>query len=168
MFIFSTPTILRHAGTEQVSFRYAPDAPPALERVAFQIPAGSFVGIVGRSGSGKSTLVRLLLGLHRPQEGLIRLDGRDLREIDVAYLRGQIAIVLQDSFLMRGTIRDTIAVSRPDGTIYDAKYLDTLRRLSDEVFLLPGVDRARMRSLWTPSTRWVASMLPMRATTSSA
>ncbi|CAM8639899.1 COG1033 Predicted exporters of the RND superfamily [Comamonadaceae bacterium] len=48
-----------------------------------------------------------------------------------------------------------IAVAKPDGPIYDAKYLDTLRRLSDEVFLLPGVDRTRMKSLWTPSTRWV-------------
>ncbi|MBT9487642.1 MAG: RND family transporter, partial [Rubrivivax sp.] len=48
-----------------------------------------------------------------------------------------------------------IAVARPEGTIYDAKYLDTLRRLSDEVFLVPGVDRMRMKSLWTPSTRWV-------------
>jgi predicted RND superfamily exporter protein len=48
-----------------------------------------------------------------------------------------------------------IAVAQPDGSIYDAKYLETLRRLSDEVFLLPGVDRARMKSLWTPSTRWV-------------
>jgi predicted RND superfamily exporter protein len=48
-----------------------------------------------------------------------------------------------------------IAVAQPEGSIYDAKYLDTLRRLSDEVFLLPGVDRARMKSLWTPTTRWV-------------
>ncbi|MCB4363505.1 MMPL family transporter [Hydrogenophaga taeniospiralis] len=48
-----------------------------------------------------------------------------------------------------------IAVAKPEGSIYDAKYLDTLRRLSDEVFLLPGVDRLRMKSLWTPSTRWV-------------
>jgi len=48
-----------------------------------------------------------------------------------------------------------IAVARPNGTIYDATYLDTLRRLSDEVFLLPGVDRTHMKSLWTPSTRWV-------------
>lgn len=48
-----------------------------------------------------------------------------------------------------------IAVARPEGSLYDAKYLDTLRRLSDEVFLLPGVDRGRMKSLWTPATRWV-------------
>jgi uncharacterized protein len=48
-----------------------------------------------------------------------------------------------------------IAVAQPQGTIYEAKYLDTLRRLSDEVFLLPGVDRVRMKSLWTPSTRWI-------------
>jgi predicted RND superfamily exporter protein len=48
-----------------------------------------------------------------------------------------------------------IAVAVPKGTVYDARYLDTLRRLSDEVFLLPGVDRARMKSLWTPNTRWV-------------
>ncbi|MDP2093392.1 MAG: MMPL family transporter [Hydrogenophaga sp.] len=48
-----------------------------------------------------------------------------------------------------------IAVARPEGPIYDASYLDTLRRLSDEVFLVPGVDRTRMKSLWTPNTRWV-------------
>jgi predicted RND superfamily exporter protein len=48
-----------------------------------------------------------------------------------------------------------IAVARPNGTLYDAKYLDTLRNISDEVFLMPGVDRARMKSLWTPSTRWI-------------
>lgn len=48
-----------------------------------------------------------------------------------------------------------IAVARPDGSIYDAKYLETLRRINDEVFLLPGVDRMRMKSLWTPSTRWL-------------
>src|SRR5213075_58285 len=48
-----------------------------------------------------------------------------------------------------------IAVANPRGTIYDAAYLDTLRKLSDEVFLLPGLNRTQMKSLWTPSTRWV-------------
>ena len=52
-----------------------------------------------------------------------------------------------------------IAVANPQGTVYDAKYLDTLRRLSDAVFLLPGVDRARMKSLWTPTTRWVGVLI---------
>ncbi len=110
------PTIDGAIAFEHVSFRYAPDAPHALDNVSFAIEPGSFVGIVGRSGSGKSTLVRLLLGLNRPQEGLIRLDGRDLREIDLAHLRGQLGVVLQENFLMRGTIRDNVAISRPDAS----------------------------------------------------
>jgi ATP-binding cassette, subfamily B, bacterial HlyB/CyaB len=122
---------------EQVSFRYAPDAPPALERVTATIPAGSFVGVVGRSGSGKSTLVRLLLGLHRPQEGLIRLDGRDLREVDVGYLRSQIAIVLQDSFLMRGTIRDNVAVARPDASFAEIVHAAEMAGASEFIERLP-------------------------------
>ncbi|MBM3521872.1 MAG: peptidase domain-containing ABC transporter [Alphaproteobacteria bacterium] len=108
------PAILGGLAFERVSFRYAQDAPPALDDVSFTIEPGSFVGVVGRSGSGKSTLVRLLLGLHRPQHGLIRLDGRDLREVDLAHLRANLGVVLQDNFLLRGTIRDNVALARAD------------------------------------------------------
>lgn len=98
---------------EGVTFRYAPGATPALERITLTLPAGKVVGVVGRSGSGKTTLTRLLQGLYPVQEGVIRFDGVDVREIDLAHLRGHIGVVLQDSFLFRGTVRENIAMTKP-------------------------------------------------------
>ncbi|WP_448207916.1 peptidase domain-containing ABC transporter [Azospirillum sp. sgz302134] len=99
---------------EDVSFRYPTAISPALDKITFALPAGSVLGIVGRSGSGKSTLVRLLQGLHTTRDGIIRIDGYDLREIDKIHLRRQIGVVLQENFLFRGTVRDNVAISRPD------------------------------------------------------
>lgn len=101
---------------ENVSFRYPTGTSSALERVSFALPAGAVLGIVGRSGSGKSTLVRLLQGLHTARDGIIRIDGYDIREIDKVHLRRQIGVVLQESFLFRGTVRDNIAVSKPEAS----------------------------------------------------
>jgi ATP-binding cassette subfamily B protein len=98
---------------DNVTFRYAAAAPPALDRLSFTLPAGKVVGVVGRSGSGKTTLTRLIQGLYPIQEGVIRLDGIDIREIDLAHLRRHIGVVLQDSFLFRGTVRENIAVTKP-------------------------------------------------------
>ncbi|MFU0504464.1 peptidase domain-containing ABC transporter [Pseudaminobacter sp. NGMCC 1.201702] len=102
---------------DNVSFRYGPDGPPALDNVSFNIPAGSVFGIVGKSGSGKTTVTRLIQGLYPIQQGLVRMDGYDSREIDLVHLRKSIGVVLQDSFLFRGTVRDNIAAARPDATI---------------------------------------------------
>ncbi|CAK0777920.1 Cyclolysin secretion/processing ATP-binding protein CyaB [Azospirillaceae bacterium] len=102
---------------EGVSFRYSPDRAPALERITLQIAPDSVVGIVGRSGSGKSTLTKLIHNLYPPQEGVIRLDGIDIREIDLAHLRRSIGVVLQESFLFRGSVRENIAVTKPDAAI---------------------------------------------------
>jgi ATP-binding cassette subfamily B protein len=71
------------------------------------------VGIVGKSGSGKTTLTRLMQGLYPVQEGVIRFDGVDIREIDLPHLRRNIGAVLQDSFLFRGSIRENIAATKP-------------------------------------------------------
>lgn len=100
-----------------VTFRYAPDAPPALDNISLTIPAGAVIGVVGRSGSGKSTLTKLIQALYAPQSGVIRLDGADIREIELAHLRRSIGVVLQDSFLFRGTIRDNIAVAKPGAAL---------------------------------------------------
>jgi ATP-binding cassette subfamily B protein len=102
---------------DRVSFRYALQGAPVLDRVSLRIAAGAVVGIVGKSGSGKTTLTRLMQGLYPVQEGVIRFDGVDLREIDLAHLRRNIGAVLQDSFLFRGTIRDNIAATKPWATI---------------------------------------------------
>jgi subfamily B ATP-binding cassette protein HlyB/CyaB len=101
---------------ENVTFRYGPEGAPALDNVSFAIPAGSIFGIVGRSGSGKTTLTRLIQGLYPIQQGLLRIDGSDARELDLVHLRAGIGVVLQDNFLFRGTVRDNIACVKPDAT----------------------------------------------------
>lgn len=107
------PKILGRIEFEDITFRYAPNAPPALQHLTFNIPAGKVVGIVGRSGSGKSTLTRLIQGLYPIQEGIIRIDGVDIREFDLAHLRNNIGVVLQDNFLFRGTIQENISITKP-------------------------------------------------------
>jgi ATP-binding cassette subfamily B protein len=102
---------------DRVSFRYAPDAAPALDNVSFAIPAGCVFGVVGKSGSGKTTITRLIQGLYQSQEGLVRMDGYDSREIDLVHLRTSIGVVLQDNFLFRGSVRDNIAAAKPDASI---------------------------------------------------
>ena len=77
------------------------------------------LGLVGRSGSGKSTITRLLQGVSRSYTGQLRLDGIDLREINLTYLRRSCGVVLQDNFLFRGTIRDNIIAGRPGLTLED-------------------------------------------------
>jgi len=101
---------------ENVTFRYPGAGAAALDRVRFTIPAGAVVGVVGRSGSGKTTLTRLLQGLHAPQEGIVRFDGVDAREIDLSHLRRQTGVVLQENFLFHGTVRENIAMARLDAS----------------------------------------------------
>jgi len=90
--------------------------PLALDNVSFAINAGSVFGVVGRSGSGKTTVTRLLQGLYPIQQGIIRIGGHDVREIDLVHLRKNVGVVLQDNFLFRGTVRENIAAARPDAT----------------------------------------------------
>lgn len=101
---------------KDVRFRYSNDAPYALDGVSFSAPRGAMIGIMGRSGSGKTTITRLLQRLHANYEGLIKIDGMDLREINLTHLRTSVGIVLQENFLFRGSIRDNIAMARPDAS----------------------------------------------------
>lgn len=102
---------------DKVTFRYGPDGPPALDNVSFSIPAGSVFGVVGKSGSGKTTITRLIQGLYQNQQGIVRMDGYDSREIDLVHLRTSTGVVLQDNFLFRGTVRENIAAAKPDASI---------------------------------------------------
>jgi len=101
---------------DNVGFSYS-GAERVLNNVSFIIPPGAFVGVVGRSGSGKSTLARLIQGLYPVQEGTVRIDGVSVREIDTAHLRRSVGMVLQDTFLFRGTVRENIGMARADATI---------------------------------------------------
>jgi ATP-binding cassette subfamily B protein len=113
------PPISGEVTFEQVTFTY-PNAPvPALDRVSFKVGRGEVIGVVGRSGSGKTTLTRLIQGVQTNQAGAIRLGATDIRHIDLPYLRHAVGVVLQDSFLFRGSIRDNIAAARPDAPLAD-------------------------------------------------
>ncbi len=106
------PAIRGKVNFDDVSFSYKSSPVPALDRVGFAIEPGQVIGIVGRSGSGKSTVMRLLQGLYPAQRGLIRIDDYDIRELDKVHLRSHMAVVLPESFLFRGTIRDNIAAGK--------------------------------------------------------
>jgi ATP-binding cassette subfamily B protein len=99
-----------------VTFGYDP-ARPVLRGVDLDVQAGERVAIVGASGAGKSTLVSLIPRLYDPGEGQIEADGRDIRGFQLASLREQISLVLQDSLLFSGSIADNIAFGRPGATI---------------------------------------------------
>jgi ATP-binding cassette, subfamily B, bacterial HlyB/CyaB len=99
-----------------VRFRYIGTSTPALDDVTFTIPEGTIFGIMGRSGSGKTTVTRLLQLFHSNYEGLIKVDGVDLRQYDIDHLRGSFGVVMQENFLFSGTIRDTIAAGKPDAS----------------------------------------------------
>jgi len=101
---------------EQVSFRYPGGEQPVLTDVSFSIEAGETVAVVGITGSGKSTLAHLLPRFYDVTSGHVRVDGQDVRDVTLASLRGQIAIVLQEPLLFGGTIADNVAYGRPSAT----------------------------------------------------
>jgi len=105
---------------QDVTFTYAGTKLPALDRVDFSVPAGTMLGLVGRSGSGKSTVTRLMQGINREYSGFLKIDGADLREINLRHLRSSFGVVLQENFLFRGSIRDNILAGRPGLTLEDA------------------------------------------------
>jgi subfamily B ATP-binding cassette protein HlyB/CyaB len=98
---------------ENVSFRYAEDQPAVLSDITLDIPAGTSLGIVGSSGSGKSTLAKLLQRLNMPSHGRVLIDEVDVAQLDPAWLRRQIGVVLQENLLFSRTIRENIALANP-------------------------------------------------------
>lgn len=104
---------------KDVRFRYSNDAPYALDGISFELKPGMMLGVMGRSGSGKTTITRLLQRFNTSYDGLIKIDGIDLREIDLAHLRRSVGVVLQENFLFSGTVRDNIAASRSDASLAD-------------------------------------------------
>jgi ATP-binding cassette subfamily B protein len=122
---------------ENVSFRYGTDGAPALDDISFTIPAGTVFGIVGRSGSGKTTLTRLISGLYPIQQGLLRIDGFDAREIDLVHLRTNLGLVLQENFLFRGTVRENIACVKRDATFEEVAQAARLAGADEFIERLP-------------------------------
>jgi ATP-binding cassette, subfamily B, bacterial HlyB/CyaB len=102
-----------------VTFKYKGTVSPSLNRISFEVSRGTALGVMGKSGSGKTTITRLLQRLHSDYEGLIKIDGIDVREYDVDHLRRNVSIVLQENFLFSGTIRENICAATPDATFDD-------------------------------------------------
>jgi subfamily B ATP-binding cassette protein MsbA len=96
----------------EVSFGYTPEK-PVLHDVSFQALPGTLTALVGSSGSGKSTMISLLAAFHTPQSGQVLVDGTDLSVVRLESYRSQLGVVLQDSFLFDGSIRENVAFSRP-------------------------------------------------------
>jgi ATP-binding cassette, subfamily B, bacterial HlyB/CyaB len=122
---------------KDVCFRYLPEAPFALDNVTFTVPRGTVLGVMGRSGSGKTTVTRLLQRLHTGFEGTIKIDGMDLREIDLAHLRSNIGVVPQENFLFAGTVRENIAMARPDANFGDVVHAAQLAGAEEFIERLP-------------------------------
>lgn len=100
-----------------VSFRYSSEAAWALEQIDLEVEAGETIALVGPSGAGKTTLCNLVARFYDPVEGAVRLDGTDLREIDVESFRGLLGVVEQDVFLFDGTIAENIAYGLRDASL---------------------------------------------------
>ena len=107
------PAIKGAIAFEHATFRYRIDGPVVLHDVNFDVPAGQVVGIVGPSGSGKSTLAKLVQRFHVPESGRVMIDGVDLAQVEVAWLRRQVGVVLQENVLFNRSIRDNIALADP-------------------------------------------------------
>lgn len=109
------PAIRGEVQFENVEFAYTPDK-PVLHGVSFEAMPGMVTALVGSSGSGKSTIISLLCAFHTPSKGAVLVDGVDLATVNLDTFRSQLGVVLQDSFLFDGSIRENILFSRPDAS----------------------------------------------------
>jgi ATP-binding cassette subfamily C protein/ATP-binding cassette subfamily C protein LapB len=105
-----------HIVMDRVSFRYHPNAEPALLGAAFEVKPGEMLAIVGPNAAGKSTALKLLLAMNRPQAGQVILDGMDIRQINPITLRQSIAYVPQEAHFFHGTIAQNLRLSQPMAT----------------------------------------------------
>lgn len=113
------PSVSGRVEFHDVHFRYPGSTNETLRGISFTVEPGQTVAILGTTGSGKSTLVNLLPRFYDPTGGEVLLDGMNIREVTLASLRSQIGIVLQETLLFSGTVRDNIAYGRPDASDED-------------------------------------------------
>jgi ATP-binding cassette subfamily B protein len=134
------PLIAGEVTLDDVSFGYDP-AKPVLRDVDLHIAAGETIALVGPTGAGKSTIAKLVTRFYDPTDGVVAIDGHDLRDVTIDSLRRQLGVVPQEPFLFMGTMRDNIAFARPDAT--DDEIMEAVHRvgLTELVERLPeGVD----------------------------
>ena len=116
---------------ENVTFTYPNDAEPILKDVSFDIAAGEMVGVVGATGAGKSTLAQLIPRLFDPQQGSIKIGGKDIRTVSEGTLRKTVSIVLQKAILFSGTIADNLRQGKGDATVSEMERAARIAQASE-------------------------------------
>lgn len=123
---------------ENVGFRYGPSTPWLFQNLSFRVAPGEKIAFVGRSGQGKSTIMKLLLGVLEPTEGVIRLDGVDLKDIDRTHLAARLGVVGQEPFLLDDSIEENLRLRVPDADPAEIERAAKLACIHDVIVALPG------------------------------
>ncbi len=121
----------------EVSFQYDQHAPLILREISLRIDAGSKVALVGRTGSGKSTLGKLLVGLMTPTSGAILYDGENLEQLNYQEVRSQLGVVLQESFIFSGSIRENIGLNNPEMDLEQLMAAADLAVIAEDIERMP-------------------------------
>ncbi len=134
---FELPKVKGVISFENVTFAYMEDNPPVLKNINLEIPAGETVAFLGTTGSGKSTIVSLVPRFYDPQEGSVKIDGIDIRDVKIDSLRKQIAIVQQEAFLFARTIKENIAFGKPDATDEEIERVAKIAQAEEFILSFP-------------------------------
>ena len=122
---------------ENITFQYGPDLPQVIKNFSLKVNPGETIGFVGRSGSGKTTLTKLLQGLYPVTQGLLKIDGIDIREIDKTHLRRNIGVVLQENYFFSGTVRANISLPKQNASLEEIIYVAKLAGADEFIQKLP-------------------------------
>jgi ATP-binding cassette subfamily B protein RaxB len=120
-----------------LTFAYGPSEAPILDKVDLDIPGGSFVAIVGLSGSGKTTLMRILLGLLQPSSGKVEIDAVPLGPATLSTWRARIAAVMQDDYLLTGTLADNISFFDPFPEHEVIEHVSRMAQIHEDIVKMP-------------------------------
>ncbi|GGA01584.1 putative ABC transporter ATP-binding protein YknV [Paenibacillus marchantiophytorum] len=131
------PSIQGHVKFEDLVFEYEPGR-PALNGIQLDVQAGQSIALVGHTGSGKSTIMNLLCRFYDPNKGRVLIDGQDIREVTIQSLRSQIGVVLQDTFIFSGTIKENIRFGRLDATDREIEDVAKAVHAHDFIAALPN------------------------------
>jgi ATP-binding cassette subfamily B protein len=123
---------------EGVTFGYDADAPPTLDGVDLDVPAGSFTALVGETGSGKTTLAYLAARLYDPQAGRVTIDGVDLREVSFASLARTVGLVSQETYLFHASVRENLRFAKPEATDDELEAAARAAQIHDLIASLPA------------------------------
>jgi len=120
-----------------ITFRYKPDGPIVLDNISLKVKSGEYIAIVGKSGCGKSTLMRILLGLEKPENGVVYYDGHDLDTLDVRSVRQCLGVALQNGKLFSGDIFSNIIVTSPWSSLDDAWRAARMAGIEEDIKVMP-------------------------------